>query len=151
VASIAGALAGTVLLLAGCGSSGPASQTPSPLPTATASPISRDATAGRKPVLVLDPTHGALGVTVRVTGSGYGPNVMLTGTICAVDAQGNVQNPLAQCDVTNIVSVTTDGHGGFATTYTVKRLPAARSGYTIGFGMSGDSGESAGSAFAIDA
>jgi hypothetical protein len=102
------------------------------------------------PVLALDPTHGALGVTVRVTGSGYGPGVALTGTICAVDAQGNVGNPLAQCDITNIVSVTTDTQGGFAATYTLKRLPTARSGFQIGFGTSTDSSESAGAAFAVD-
>lgn len=139
---------GAAWLLAACGST--ESAAPTPTPRATASPLTHSPAAERMPALVLDPAHGAVGVTVHVTGSGYGPKVVLTGAICAVDAQGNVQNPLAQCDIGNIVSVTTDTHGGFEAAYTLKRLPTPMSGYQIGFGTSGDAGESAGAAFVVD-
>jgi hypothetical protein len=139
-----GTFAAAATLLSACGSTAP------PAPSATLSPLSSSPAASRAPVLVLDPAHGALGVTLHVTGSGYGPKVELTGTICAVDAQGDVQNPLAQCDIANIVTVTTDTHGGFTAAYTLNRLPTRMSGYQIGFGTAGDAGESAGAAFVVD-
>jgi hypothetical protein len=145
-------------LLAACGSSDTSSSSPSPAPTSpppTSTPAATAAATGAQSAagtakLVIDPTHGKVGTVIHVTGSGYAPGIALTGALCAVDAQGAVANPLSDCDVLDVVNVTTDTTGGFVTTYTVKAIPTAKAGYQVGFGRLGDSTQSAGAVFTVD-
>jgi len=100
--------------------------------------------------VVLSPTHGKVGTTVHVVGSGYGPNLQLTGALCTVNASGVVENPISDCDVLDVVTVTTDAGGGFSSDYTVKRVPARKAGYQLGYGQLGNAAQSAGAPFTID-
>ena len=143
--SIAG---GCGLLIVGCGSSSSSSSTPTPAAVTSASVSSQSAAGSAR--IVIDPTHGGVGTVVHVTGSGYAPNVTLSGTLCTLDSQGVVENPLTDCDVVDVVTATTDATGGFTATLTVKRIPTKKAGYQIGFGMPGNAAQSAGAAFTVD-
>jgi hypothetical protein len=102
-------------------------------------------------MVTLIPNHGKVNSVIHVVGSGYSPGVSVTGTICTVTASGGVDNPLTDCDVVNTVTVTTDTSGGFATDFTIHRIPTpAKAAYTIGFGVQGDNANSAGGALTID-
>jgi len=100
--------------------------------------------------VILNPNHGKVGSVIHVIGMGYSPGVSVTGTLCALDATGNVANPLTDCDVVNTVTVTTDATGGFMTDFTVKRIPPPQAAYDIGFGVQGDNANSAGAVFTVD-
>ena len=155
IRSLRFAPAALVLVLAACGSSSSSStSTTSSSSTAPASSDTTSSTAAATghAMVALDPTHGKVGTVVKVTGSGYGPNVSVTGTLCTIDATGQIANPLTQCDVVDTVPATTDSTGAFTATFTVKRIPtpAQSGGYTIGFGVQGDAANSAGAPFTID-
>ncbi|HEY6379360.1 MAG TPA: hypothetical protein VI316_09280 [Candidatus Dormibacteraeota bacterium] len=100
--------------------------------------------------VVLSPTHGKVGAVIHVVGSGYGPNLQLTGALCTVNAGGAVENPISDCDVLDVVVAVTDAGGGFVSDYTVKRVPPLKAGYEIGYGQPGNSAQSAGAPFTID-
>jgi hypothetical protein len=114
--------------------------------SAVASSLSASGTAK----VVLTPTHGKVGTTVHVVGSGYAPNIQLTGTLCAVNTSGIVENPISDCDVLDVVAAVTDASGGFTSDYTVKRVPPPKAGYELGYGQVGSSAQSAGATFTVD-
>jgi hypothetical protein len=87
---------------------------------------------------------------VHAVGSGYGPNLQLTGTLCTVNASGAVENPISDCDVLDVVTAVTDAGGSFMSDYTVKHVPARKAGYQLGYGQLGNAAQSAGAAFTID-
>jgi hypothetical protein len=135
-------------LLAACGSSGTAQPTATAAPTPAATPTPTP--AAHQAVVMINPASGKVGTKIHVTGSGYSPNVSVTGTICALDATGMVSNPIQQCDIVNAVTATTDASGAFTADYTVMRIPAAvpgGKGYSIGFGVQGDASNSGGAVF----
>ena len=139
------------MLAAGCGAPTASTSVATATPAGVAAHASATSAAVRySPKLTLQPTHGPIGTVVHVTGTGYAPTTPLTGSLCAVDALGNVSNPLAACDVADTVTITTDAQGDFAADYTVKRVPPPQAGYAIGFGTAGDNADSAGATFAVD-
>ena len=141
--------ASMALVLAACGSSSSSTTTTS---SATSAPAATSAAAAHQAAVTISPTHGKVGAVIAVTGSGYSPGVSVTGTLCTIDATGQIANPLTQCDVVDTVTVTTDSSGGFTANFTVKRIPtpAQAGGYTIGFGVQGDNANSAGAPFTVD-
>lgn len=138
-------------VLAACGGSSSSSPTPAPTGSSETSTLTVTGTPAPsyQAKVVIDPTTGKVGSVIHVQGSGYSPNVTVTGTICAVNAQGQVDNPLTDCDVVDTVSVTTDANGNFTADYTIKRIPPAKAMYTIGFGVRGDPSNSAGAVITI--
>ena len=138
-------------LLAACGSSSSPSATPTPTPTPapTAAATGGQSATGTAKVTI-DPTHGKVGTVIHVVGSGYAPNEVIMGALCAVNASAAVENEFTDCDILGAVTVTTDAGGGFATAYTVKKIPPPKAAYALGFGKVGDSTQSAGAVFAID-
>jgi hypothetical protein len=148
-------LAGVAALLAACGSSTTSSSSSAAaVTTTTTSTTPAAASTAHTPVVVLTPNHAKVGDTIHAVGSGYSPNVQVTGTICALDSTGpTVTNPLAQCDVVNTLAVTTDANGGFTADFVVKKfppLPTGSLGYTLGFGVQGDATNSGGGALTMD-
>jgi hypothetical protein len=147
-------LAGMAALLAACGSSTTSSSSPSTTSSTTSTTTSAAASSAHTPVVVLTPNHGKVGDTIHAVGSGYSPNVQVTGTICALDATGpTVTNPLTQCDVVNTLAVTTDATGAFVADFVIKKfppLPAGSLGLTLGFGVQGDASNSGGGALTMD-
>lgn len=147
--------AGVVLAVVGCGgsstSSSPTSATsPSESTTSVSSPAGGASTSPTHMAkVVISPTTGKVGSVIHVEGSGYSPNVTLSGTICAVDAQGQVANPFTDCDILDVVTVTTDANGNFSTDYKIVKLPPPKAAYTIGFGVQGDPSNSAGAVITI--
>lgn len=152
---------GMAALLAACGSSSSSTDTgtssssaagaPSSSATSSTAATTSSSTAAHQAMVTLTPTHGKVGSVIHVVGSGYSPGVSVTGTICTVNASGGVDNPLMDCDVVNTVTVTTDASGGFATDFTIKRIPTPmKAAYTIGFGVQGDNSNSAGGVLTID-
>jgi hypothetical protein len=144
--------AAVALLVSACGGGSTSTSSPTPTPATAATSttaVSAQSAAGTARV-VIDPTHGSVGTVLQVTGSGYAPGIVLSGALCTTDAQGVVASPLTDCDVLDVVSVTTDATGSFTTTFTVKRIPPKKSAYQVGFGRPGDSTQSAGAVFTVD-
>lgn len=145
-------------LLAGCGSSSSSTDTGTSSSAAATTSATTSSSAATSPAVTplgkasvtLTPNHGKVGSVIHVVGAGYSPGVSVTGTLCAIDASGNVANPLTDCDVVNTVTVTTDAQGGFTTDFAVKRIPPPQAAYTIGFGVQGDNANSAGGVFTVD-
>jgi hypothetical protein len=145
-------LAAAAAMLAACGSSSSSSSTPAatPVPTPVATPTPAVAVA---PKVVITPNHGKVGDTLHAVGSGYKPNIPVTGTVCALDATGMVANPLAQCDVVNTVTVTPDATGAFTTDFVIKKFPPPVTGglgFALGFGSQTDAADSSGAALTKD-
>jgi hypothetical protein len=70
------------------------------------------------PTLTVNPSSGLVdGQTVSVTGSGFSPYSGVAMVECQADATGP-----AQCDLSSVLEVGTDGSGSFAATYTVSRI-----------------------------
>jgi ABC-type Fe3+-siderophore transport system permease subunit len=100
--------------------------------------------------MVIAPAHGKAGTIVHVTGTGFVAGLAISGTLCGANAQGAVDNPIAQCDVAGVVSVTPDGSGAFAVDYTVGVIPKTVAGYQIGFGRLGDTTGGGAAVFTVD-
>jgi hypothetical protein len=148
-------LTAAAAMLAACGSSdstssSAAAATPTPTPVATPAPTPAVAVA---PKVVITPNHAKPGDSIHAVGSGYKPNIAVTGTVCALDATGMVPNPLAQCDVVNTVTVTPDATGAFSTDFKVVKFPPPVTGglgYALGFGSQTDAADSSGAALTKD-
>lgn len=147
-------VAGVAALLAACGSSDTStSSSASASSSSSSSSTSTTTAAAAQAKVVLTPTHGKVGDTIHVVGSGYKPNIAVTGTVCALDATGMVTAPLTQCDVVNTLTVTPDATGAFATDFKIMKFPPPVTGglgYSLGFGSQTDATDSAGAALTKD-
>lgn len=108
------------LLLAACGGGKAASSTP-PKSSSTSATTSTSTPAGRIQRLTVTPASGLrTGESVHLRATGFSPNEHLVVTECA---NKGTKTSAADCNITHLAPVTSNGSGVVTGTYTVTKGP----------------------------